>query len=81
MTQTLNIQHLPPSAIHSLMTHLPDYVKVALMEKATQLECSLESTIEMAIASFIDSEAFSFEDFLLSQRLKESELVESPARK
>ncbi|MEG3972386.1 hypothetical protein QUA00_32910 [Microcoleus sp. T2B6] len=81
MTQTLKIQHLPPEAIHSLMTHLPDYVKVALMEKATQLECSLEAAIEMAIASFLDSEAFSFEDCLLSQRLKESELVESPQRK
>ena len=43
MTQTLKIQHLPPEAIHSLMTHLPDYVKVALMEKATQLECCLEN--------------------------------------
>ncbi|MCC3414574.1 MAG: hypothetical protein JGK24_17515 [Microcoleus sp. PH2017_29_MFU_D_A] len=81
MNHTLNIQHLPPSAIHSLMTHLPDYVKVALMEKATQLECSLEAAIEMAIASFLDSEAFSFEDCLLSQRLQESELVESSQRK
>ena len=80
MTQNLNIKHLPPEAIHSLMTHLPDYVKVALVEKATQLECSLEAAIEMAIASFIDSEAFSFEDCLLSQRLQESELVESPQR-
>ncbi len=81
MNHTLNIQHLPPSAIHSLMTHLPDYVKVALMEKATQLECSLEAAIEMAIASFLDSEALSFEDCLLSQRLQESELVESSQRK
>ena len=81
MTQTLNIQHLPPEAIHSLMTHLPDYVKVALIEKATQLECSLEVAIEMAIASFIDSQAFSFEDCLLSQRLKESELIEFPQKK
>lgn len=76
MTHTLKIQHLPPEAIHSLILHLPDYVKVALMAKATQLECSLEAAIEMAIASFLDSEAFSFEDCLLSQRLKESELVE-----
>ena len=81
MNHTLNIQHLPPEAIHSLMTHLPDYVKVALVEKATQLECSLESAIEMAIASFIDSEAFSFEDCLLSQSLQESELVESHQKK
>ncbi|MEG5000888.1 hypothetical protein [Microcoleus sp. B4-D4] len=81
MTQTLKIQHLPPKAIHSLMTYVPDYVKVALMEKATQLECSMEAAIEMAIASFLDSEAFSFEDCLLSQRLKESELVEFPQKK
>jgi len=81
MTQTLNIQHLPPEAIHSPMTHLPDCVKVALMEKARQLECSLEAASEMAIASFLDSEAFSFEDCLLSQRLKESELVEIPQKK
>jgi hypothetical protein len=81
MTQTLNIQHLPPEAIHLLMTHLPDFVKVAMMEKATQLECSLEAAIEMAIASFLDSEAFSFEDCLLSQRLKESELIEFPQKK
>lgn len=51
------------------------------MEKATQLECSLEAAIEMAIASFLDSEAFSFEDCLLSQRLKESERVEFPQKK
>ena len=51
MTQNLNIKHLPPEAIHSLITHLPDYVKVALMEKATQLECSLESAIPYGIAS------------------------------
>jgi len=81
MNHTLNIQHLPPEAIHSLMTHWPDCVKVALIEKATQLEWSLEAAIEMAIASFLDSEAFSFEDCLLSQRLKESELIEFPQKK
>lgn len=74
MTQTLKIQHLTPEAIHALIPYLPDYVKVALIEKANQLECSLEATIEMAIASFLDEEAFSFEDCLLSQRIKDSEL-------
>jgi len=81
MNHTLNIQHLPPEAIHSLMAHLPDCVKVALIEKATQLECYLEAAIEMEIASFLASEAFSFEDCLLSQRLKESELIEFPQKK
>jgi hypothetical protein len=49
---------------------LPEYVKVALAEKAEELECPIEGAIEMAIASFLDEEAFSFEDCLLAKRQK-----------
>lgn len=73
MTQTLATQHLSPEAINQLVNHLPDYIKAALLEKSAELECSLEATIEMAISSFLDSEAFSFEDCLLAQRLKEQD--------
>jgi hypothetical protein len=70
MTQTLTTQHLTPEAIAILVNHLPDYVKSALQEKSTELECPLEAAIEMAIASFLDREACSFEDCLLAQRLR-----------
>ena len=53
MTQTFTPQHLSPDAITQLVKHLPDYIKVALLEKSSELECSLEATIEMAIASFL----------------------------
>ena len=68
MMQTLTTQHLSPEAIQALVNHLPDYVKIALLEKAAELDCPIEAAIEMAIASFLDDEAFSFEDCLLSQR-------------
>jgi hypothetical protein len=55
-------------AIATLLEHLPDYVKVALAEKAAELECPMEAAIEMAIASFLDEDAFSFEDCLLVRR-------------
>jgi hypothetical protein len=71
MTQTITTQHLSPEAIHQLVNYLPDYIKVALLEKSNQLECSLESTIEMAISSFLDEESFSFEDCLLAKRMKD----------
>jgi hypothetical protein len=71
MTKTISIQHLSPEAINQLVNHLPDYIKAALLKKSTELECSLEATIEMAISSFLDEEAFSFEDCLLPQRLKD----------
>jgi hypothetical protein len=72
MTQTLTHQHLSPEAIQQLVDYLPDYIKAALLEKSTELECSLEATIEMAISSFLDEESLSFEDCLLGKRLKDS---------
>jgi hypothetical protein len=70
MIQTLTTQHLSAEAIATLVEHLPDYVKLALAEKAEELECPIEAAIEMAIASFLDEEAFSFEDCLLAKRQK-----------
>ena len=72
--------HLPPESIDSrfetlcerIVNSLPDYIKVALIEKSTELGCSLEATIEMAISSFLDEESLSFEDCLLAKRLKDS---------
>lgn len=72
MTQTITTQHLSPEAIHQLVSHLPNYIKAALLAKSTELECSLEATIEMAISSFLDEESLSFEDCLLAKRLKDS---------
>ncbi|NJM62438.1 MAG: hypothetical protein HC849_23165 [Oscillatoriales cyanobacterium RU_3_3] len=71
MTKIITTQHLSPEAIHQLVNYLPDYIKAALLEKSAQLECGIESTIEMAIASFLDEESFSFEDCLLAKRLKD----------
>lgn len=70
MTHTLTTQHLSPEAIAQLLNDLPDYIKAALLEKPTEVECSLEATIEMAIASFLDEQAFNFENCLLAKRLK-----------
>lgn len=69
MTQALTTQHLPPESIDKLLNYLPDYVRAALRQKAIELDCPLEAVVEMAIASFLDAEAFSFEDCLLAQRL------------
>ncbi|MUG93174.1 hypothetical protein F7734_12320 [Scytonema sp. UIC 10036] len=73
MNQTFTTQHMTPEAISLLVNDLPDYIKAALLKKSAELECSLEATIEMAISSFLDEEALSFEDCLLAQRLKERE--------
>jgi hypothetical protein len=63
---------LTPEAIAILVDYLPDYVKSALEERSIELGCPIEAAIEMAIANFLDNEAFSFEDCLLAKRLDKS---------
>jgi hypothetical protein len=69
MIQTFTPQHLSTEAIDPFVNNLPDYIKTALLQKSIELDCSLEATIEMAIATFLDQDALSFEDCLLAQRL------------
>jgi hypothetical protein len=72
MNSTLEIQHLPPEAIQQLVSYLPAHIKAALEAKSVELECPLETTLELAIASFLDEEALGFEDCLLAERLSNS---------
>jgi hypothetical protein len=73
MSQNITTQHLSKEAINLLLNDLPDYIKAALLKKSVEFECSLEAIIEMAISSFLNEEAFSFEDCLLAQRLKDKD--------
>jgi hypothetical protein len=75
MTQIFTSERLAPEGISVLVDHLPDYVRSALEERSIELGCPIEGVIEMAIASFLDEEAFSFEDCLLARRLDKSSPV------
>jgi hypothetical protein len=75
MSQTVttqSFQTLPAEGVSQFLEYVPNYVKEALNEKAIEMNCPIEAVVEMAIASFLDKEAFSFEDCLLAQRLKEN---------
>ncbi|ELR97356.1 hypothetical protein [Gloeocapsa sp. PCC 73106] len=41
---------------------LPDWIQEALIARATEIDYPVEAIIEMAIASFLDTEALSFAD-------------------
>ena len=71
-TSAKRSQHLPTEAVRQLLDFAPDYVKAELIKKAAELNCPLEAVVEMAIASFLDEEAFGFEDCLLARRLRDA---------
>ena len=45
-----------------ILERLPERIRVALMERAADIEYPIEAVVEMAIASFLDSEALGFAD-------------------
>jgi len=45
-----------------ILRHLPNWIQDALIARATEIDYPVEAIIEMAIASFLDTEALSFID-------------------
>jgi hypothetical protein len=45
-----------------ILERLPEGIRDALIARATEIEYPIEAVIEMAIASFLDTEALGFAD-------------------
>jgi hypothetical protein len=45
-----------------ILGRLPERIRTALLERAAEIEYPIEAVIEMAIASFLDTEALGFAD-------------------
>ncbi len=45
-----------------ILLRLPERIRTALIDRATEIEYPIEAVVEMAIASFLDTEALGFVD-------------------
>lgn len=55
-------EQLSPADAEVILGRLPDRIRTALMARAAEIEYPIEAVVEMAIASFLDSEALGFAD-------------------
>ncbi len=55
-------EQLSPADAEAILGRLPERIQVALIARATEIEYPVEAVIEMAIASFLDTEALGFAD-------------------
>lgn len=55
-------EQLSPADAEVILGRLPERIRKALMERAAEIEYPIEAVVEMAIASFLDSEALGFAD-------------------
>jgi hypothetical protein len=60
--QTKLQEQLSPADAEVILGRLPERIRKALIERAAGIEYPIEAVIEMAIASFLDSEALGFVD-------------------
>lgn len=61
MTAKLQEQ-LSPADAAIILGRLPERIRTALVARAAEIEYPVEAVVEMAIASFLDSEALGFVD-------------------
>lgn len=55
-------EQLSPTAAEVILGRLPERIRAALIDRATEIECPVEVVIDMAIASFLGIEALGFAD-------------------
>lgn len=62
MMQAKLQEQLSPADAEAILGRLPERIRVALIARATEIEYPVEAVLEMAIASFLDTEALVFAD-------------------
>lgn len=55
-------EQLSPADAEVILRRLPERIQAALISRAAEIEYPIEAVIEMAIASFLDTEALGFID-------------------
>jgi hypothetical protein len=60
--QTRLQERLSPVDAEVILERLPERIQAALVARVTEIEYPIEAVIEMAIASFLDTEALGFAD-------------------
>lgn len=60
-------EQLSPTDAEVILGLLPERIRAAFIARAAEIEYPIEAVIEMAIASFLDTEALGFADCKLGR--------------
>jgi hypothetical protein len=60
--QTQLHEQLSLSDAEVILLRLPERIRTALIDRAAEIDYPIEAVVEMAIASFLDTEAIGFVD-------------------
>ena len=60
--QSQTVEQLSAADAEAILARLPQRIRAALIARADEIDYPIERVVEMAIASFLDSEALGFAD-------------------
>jgi hypothetical protein len=60
--QTKLLEQLSAADAAIILERLPERIRIAMLDRANEIEYPIEAIVEMAIASFLDTEALGFVD-------------------
>jgi hypothetical protein len=60
--QAIELEQLNSMAAQVILDQLPDRIKAAYVDRATQMNYPIEAVLEMALAGYLDGEAIGFVD-------------------
>lgn len=60
--QTKLLEKLSAADAEIILERLPERIRAAMIDRANEIEYPIEAVVEMAIASFLDTEALGFVD-------------------
>jgi hypothetical protein len=60
--QTKLLEQLSAADAAIILERLPERIRAAMIDRANEIEYPIEALVEMAIASFLDTEALGFVD-------------------
>ncbi len=60
--QITTLEQLSTPDAQAILDRLPERIRTALLDRATEIEYPIERVVEMATASFLDTEALGFAD-------------------
>jgi hypothetical protein len=60
--QSTTFEQLTPAAAEMILGQLPERIQKAFVQRATEINYSLEAVLEMAMAGYLDREAIAFVD-------------------
>ena len=60
--QSTTLEQLTPTAAQAILENLPERIRLAFIDRASEINYPVEAVVEMALAGYLDSESIGFVD-------------------